>query len=159
MNSCKNCGTQTTNPKFCSKSCAATFNNKISPKRTKKPHVCPVCKIDIPKTRQYCVEHNPQRVDWSKLTIQNVTDTAGKNANRYRRIRDHSRSTYLKSDKPKICMHCGYKKHFDVCHKVDIKDFPIDTPITTVNSLDNLIALCPNCHWETHNGFLNIHNI
>ena len=28
MNLCLNCGKETTNPKFCSRSCSATFNNK-----------------------------------------------------------------------------------------------------------------------------------
>jgi transposase-like protein len=34
-NYCKHCNTQTTNPKFCSKSCSASFNNK-NRKRTEE---------------------------------------------------------------------------------------------------------------------------
>jgi hypothetical protein len=34
--------------------------------------------------------------------------------------------------------------------------FPLDTPISVVNSLDNLVGLCPNCHWEFDHGLLQL---
>ncbi len=152
MNICLNCGIDTNNPKFCSKSCAAVYNNKKFPKRTKKKYFCVTCGIEVINRRKYCLKHNPQNVNWSKITIKDVTDTLGKNANRYRSIRNNSRNIYLKSNKPKYCVSCGYDKHFDVCHIKDIKSFSKETPVSIVNALDNLLALCPNCHWEAHNG-------
>jgi hypothetical protein len=29
-----------------------------------------------------------------------------------------------------------------------ISSFADDTPIDVINAPDNLLALCPNCHWE-----------
>lgn len=155
MTYCFNCGKETKNPKFCSKSCSAIVANKI-PKRRKKLNFCVVCNVEIKAQRKYCDEHNPQKINWDSITIQDTTNTSSFNANRYRKIRDHSRSTYLKSDKPKYCVNCGYTNHFDVCHIKDIKDFDKNTPISVVNSLDNLIALCPNCHWEFDKGILKL---
>lgn len=155
MTNCFNCGKETNNPKFCSKSCSAIISNKI-PKRKKKLKICIICGIEVSNQRKYCDEHNPQKVNWSKITIQDTTNTSSFNANRYRKIRDNSRSKYLKSDKPKHCINCGYDKHFDVCHIKDIKDFDKDTPIAIVNDLNNLVALCPNCHWEFDKDLLKI---
>lgn len=92
---CQNCGTETANPKFCSRSCAAQFNNRQFPKREKKKFFC--------ETQ---------------------------------------------------CVNCDYFKHAEVCHIKSIQDFVKDTPISVINSLENLVALCPNCHWEFDHGLL-----
>lgn len=52
---CKHCNTQTLNPKFCSSSCSASFNNKGKRRHGKEPGLCLVC--DQPKSsykRKYC---------------------------------------------------------------------------------------------------------
>lgn len=46
------------------------------------------------------------------------------------------------------CKKCGYTKHTEVCHIKPIGDFDLDTKLSTINDLSNLIRLCPNCHWE-----------
>lgn len=55
MSKCKNgCG-QPGKPKFCSKSCAATYNNFKYPKRTVQPRYCKTCNTPIPfKYANYC---------------------------------------------------------------------------------------------------------
>jgi hypothetical protein len=35
-----------------------------------------------------------------------------------------------------------------------LTSFPLETPISVVNALDNLVGLCRNCHWEFDNGLL-----
>jgi predicted restriction endonuclease len=49
------------------------------------------------------------------------------------------------------CEKCGYDKHVEACHIKPISSFPDDTPIDIVNDTSNIIALCPNCHWEFDN--------
>ena len=46
------------------------------------------------------------------------------------------------------CQKCGYDKHVEACHIKPISSFPNNTLIDTINAPDNLLALCPNCHWE-----------
>lgn len=45
MNRCRNCGEETKNNKFCSRSCAATVNNAVSPKIKREPATtkCKTC--------------------------------------------------------------------------------------------------------------------
>lgn len=50
---CINCNVQTSNPKFCSKSCAAKHNNKVFPKRFKEG-LCKICTTPIISGYVYC---------------------------------------------------------------------------------------------------------
>jgi predicted restriction endonuclease len=43
---------------------------------------------------------------------------------------------------------CGYDKHVDICHVVDIKAHSDETLISDINAITNLVALCKNHHWE-----------
>lgn len=54
----------------------------------------------------------------------------------------------------KDCHICSYSKHVEVCHIKPVSDFSDDSFIYEINSLDNLVYLCPNHHWELDNGFL-----
>ncbi len=152
MNICKNCGKSTKNPKFCNKSCAAIYNNVKFPKRKRKQRYCKHCGIKVLPRRLTCDNCNPSCVDWSKRTIEDVIMLNNRHTNKYRRIRDHARYVYDSSDRPKGCEKCPYDKHYEVCHIKPIHLFTSDTPVSIVNALDNLIALCRNCHWEFDNG-------
>jgi 5-methylcytosine-specific restriction endonuclease McrA len=62
---CIHCDKLTTNPKFCGRSCSASYNNIKKPKRIKKYQICPTCGI-ITDRRKYCSDKcNPKRL---KLT-------------------------------------------------------------------------------------------
>ncbi len=74
-------------------------------------------------------------------------------------VRENARSVYRKSNKPKECTNCGYKHHYHVCHIQAIKNFSSNTQISTINHPDNLIALCPNCHWELDHGLLTLYGL
>lgn len=69
-------------------------------------------------------------------------------------IRKHARETFEKSTLHKICKICQYSRHVEICHIKQVKDFLDDDKIVDINSLDNLMALCPNHHWEYDNGLL-----
>lgn len=46
----------------------------------------------------------------------------------------------------KICKICGFSDYVELCHIKAIKDFDKKNTIGEVNSLDNLVYLCPNHH-------------
>ena len=52
------------------------------------------------------------------------------------------------------CDHCGYSYHVDICHIRDLSSFDDQTPVSIVNDLSNLVALCKNHHTEFDNGDL-----
>lgn len=157
MSKCLQCEKETTNPKFCSRSCAATYNNVRYPKRGRLPDFhCKVCGIKIYKHSTYCRKHanTNNKNDWSKITYGEAVSKRSYQA--HSRIRDLARRTYKDSNGPKKCCKCGYEKHFEVCHIKPINSFSSDTVISDINSLDNLVALCRNCHWEFDHGFLTL---
>jgi hypothetical protein len=148
---CLNCGADTLNPKFCSKSCAAQYNNKQFPKREKQKLFCENCGAEAPPRRRFCDKCTPKNgADWNARTLSFVRSMLDYHA----RIRQLARKAYSSSGRPRQCINCGHTKHLEICHVKPIQDFPDDTPISTINSLDNLVALCPNCHWEFDNGLL-----
>jgi len=160
-NVCLNCGSKTSNPKFCSRSCSATYTNKAYPKRKRTSSrwsKCIICGNEAPWRRKYCNQcrrkHDPNYRDWMALTIKDLQDIRSYQVNS--RIRELARGIYKQSDKPKKCIVCGYHLHYEVCHIMPINELNPDTPISVVNDLSNLIALCPNHHWELDNGHLTL---
>ena len=73
-----------------------------------------------------------------RVNYQSARGTIGRDA----------REAYLFYERPPECIICGYNKHIDVAHIVAVKDFSDDTLLQVINHIDNLIALCPNHHWE-----------
>lgn len=71
-------------------------------------------------------------------------------------IQRDARKIYQNSDKPKKCIVCGYDKHYEVAHIKAVSEFNDDTFISEINDINNLIALCPNHHWEYDNIGLDI---
>lgn len=157
MNICRNCGKQTKNPKYCSRTCAVTITNRTPKrKRTRYPYNCQSCGEPISGRRKYCKDRkcSSNYVDWEKVTIGELR---GKRKYQiHSRVRDLSRKAYLRSSKPKECLVCGHSRYFEVCHIRSISDFPDRTLITEVNDLSNLVALCRNHHWEFDNGLLQL---
>jgi predicted HNH restriction endonuclease len=84
-----------------------------------------------------------------------IADESDHPACRNARLRQDARKVYLAAF-PARCSRCGYDKHIEVCHKRSLSSFSLDTPIAVVNHLDNLVGLCPNCHWEFDHGLLQL---
>jgi len=69
-------------------------------------------------------------------------------------IQKHARKIFISSNVPQKCLICGYEKHVEVCHIRGVMEFPDDTTVAEINSLKNLVGLCPNHHWEFDNDKL-----
>jgi hypothetical protein len=150
MHKCNNCGNETTNPKFCNKSCAASFNNKRFPKR-KPQNICKDCSVVITSGRTRC---KPCNGIWQSglllndgMTLQEAIYTNHHKTSAFSKVRSRARSV-MKKMMPNGCQFCGYDKHVEVCHKKSLASFPLDTLVSEVNDPGNLLLLCPNCHWE-----------
>lgn len=62
-----------------------------------------------------------------------------------------ARNAFIKAGRNLVCEMCNYSKIVHICHINDISLFDESTPISKINSQDNLRALCPNHHWEFDN--------
>ncbi len=69
-------------------------------------------------------------------------------------LRTIARYNYDKANLPRVCANCGYDKHVEICHVKAINSFPAETPVAVINDVANLVALCPNCHWEFDHSLL-----
>ena len=140
--------------KFCSRSCSTTYHNLNKPK---EPFYCQDCGELIGygytqyHRRKYCDKCNPNHVEWTQKTYGEVKQLRAYQCNS--RIRDLARKYYL-AKYPTKCAICGYNKHVEIHHIQGISTFSDDTPISIINNDSNLIALCPNHHWEIENGLL-----
>jgi len=73
-------------------------------------------------------------------------------SNRYTNIRKSC--VRIVKDWEKKCHSCGYDKHVETCHRKPISSYPRCALISEINDPNNLMLLCPNCHWEYDNGSL-----
>lgn len=147
---------------FCNSSCAASYNNTIAPKRVRNIRYCNLCgRIIDSRTRLRCDDC----VDLKQTSGLIKETTIGQIKELYKdkthlnfaaKIRGYGKTAYDRSDRSKHCAMCGYNRHYEVCHIKAVKDFDDTATMEEVHNLDNLIALCPNCHWEFDHGILKI---
>jgi hypothetical protein len=153
---CLHCQAETLNPKFCSRSCAATYNNIHFPKqKTKK--ICLVCSESVLSHKHNrCAQHwkEYQHNLHRNKTIgeyRNKVSVKGKHPSWiHSHIRSFARS-WLRDLVDLPCAHCGYDKHVELAHIKAVSEFDDSILLSEVNSKENVIQLCPNCHWEFDN--------
>jgi len=156
MTTCKNCEKETSNPKFCSRSCSAIYNNK---KRIKKTNcVCPECGEQKEYRSKLCLKcHKLKRIN--EVLKKPISDyfTYGNHPRfKHNGVRTWAKKLMIFWNIEKKCKSCGYNKHVEVCHKKAISEYSLDTLMEIVNSKENLVYLCRNCHWEFDNDLLEI---
>ena len=160
--------------KFCSHSCASMFHNlkRRVPARRVFTMQCQMCRqsllieSDCPSSarrRKYCdkcrslrfaanAAPNPlgQRTKGELFSATRSWQSARSS------IRKNAYSVYAQSGKPFKCVVCQYDKHVEICHIRSVSSFANLELIATINSPDNLVALCPNHHWEFDHHLLTL---
>jgi len=152
--------------KFCNHSCAATYNNQKYPKRiaeNERITFCDKCGKKIKQikrsngtfsSRKTCNECNKALAG---ITKGELWEKSNRRSTASSRVTSHARKTYIDSGKELKCKICGYDKHIEVCHIKAISEFNMDALIVEeINNVNNLIALCPNHHWEFDNNILKL---
>ena len=144
---------------FCSTKCAADYRSKIG--RVKRPIKYCECGVRIKYNRLKCKTCN----NYAQLETTLKNYTIGEIKQLYKdknglaiaaKIRGYGKTIYDRSDKPKQCIVCGYSKHYEVCHIKSVSSYSDSATMAEIHSLINLVALCPNCHWEFDRGLLSL---
>jgi RNA polymerase-binding transcription factor DksA len=136
--------------RFCNQQCNALFH---ASKRVRKVlhDICRSCGKEIPRKRrpsgqtlkrEVCDDCRASRLTKADIFSRNTPSSS------HSVIRSHARAVYLKTHPKLVCEVCSYSRHAEVCHKKPVKDFPPETKLTKINAANNLVALCPNHHWE-----------
>lgn len=99
-----------------------------------------------------------EKCEISSLTKKELFESRSNWQNARSTIQKDARKTYKESDKPKECIVCKYNKHFEVAHIKAVSDFDDNSLISEINDINNLIALCPNHHWEYDNTDFDIND-
>jgi predicted restriction endonuclease len=137
---------------FCSHSCSATFNNQQREVKFKEPKQKEV--------KQKEVKPQKERFEFLKgLTKKDLIDKHGVYYKFRVVIRKQAHYIFNKYNDDKKCKVCGYKSHVEVCHIKSVSSFGNDDLIDEINSIDNLVGLCPNHHWEFDNGIIELSEI
>ena len=134
---------------FCSRSCASLWNRK--PLKESKCIKCGnILKLGW-TSKTTCSDCKiPEFEGW---TLERLKATYSVNEY-HSKIRQRARFNYRRSNQLMECKVCQYQLHVEIAHIKDIKDFSPDTLVKEVNLLANLIALCPNHHWEFDHNLL-----
>lgn len=148
---CVVCNKDHNNPKYCSRECSRIYRYGYAFAERR----CKCGKLlgegwSGPKLCQNCRKNY---TDWSKITLKQYREAHG-TAQLHSRIRNLARAIAKKYGFITKCFNCDYTKHVEICHKKAVSSFEDYITIAEVNDIENLICLCPNCHWEFDNGLL-----
>ncbi len=155
MNKCMKCGSQTANPKFCSRSCSASVTNRTAPKRSVEPqNLCNGCGKRLSRRKGSRKTQLCKTCMGSKLSVLDGVTKAEAcaisrswGAKNSEAIRQHAKRLARKFGIDMArCESCGNHGRTDLCHLRAIKDFPPEAPVLEINSRDNLAAMCTPCH-------------
>ena len=169
---CKNCQaciwpwpvqggiTEARKKQFCSSSCFAKYSNRTRVRTPKTTSLCPTCELrQIDVSSKLCINCHTQN---RRERAENLTkgellarfDKRGRWDIYRASLGKASRQTYLRAGKPQACLICGYTIVFHVAHIKPVAAFSNTAKIKEINNIDNLVALCPNHHYEFDNNML-----
>lgn len=138
---------------FCSRSCAASYNNgsAVAPKKKAKPRLCAECGTQVVAPapdgpRLLC--GSCEQEAWQRLPSLRRDAASGAD------LRRHVR--HVLAERPRLCAHCGYSRHVEPVHLRPIDDFPPHATLATINAATNLAFLCPNHRWEFEHGIITL---
>ena len=156
---------------FCSRSCSATFNNvgiQRNPPKSRKCKKCNKTFFNSYKERRtvFCSNCSPSGLTYSDL----IKERTLKEYYQQNSLKDKHPSwrsapirglcrSWNKDLQKQPCQNCGYSKHVELCHIKPVSSFSDDAKLKTVNSPDNLLVLCRNCHWEFDHNLLELESI
>ncbi len=147
---CLRCGDSTENPKFCSRSCAATYNNKKYPKRhtISEQWVCVKCggHKDYRATQCLKCKRTEDKERQDNLTLAEATHNNGNARVKWSQIRKWARRDMERAGRLSKCEACDFTARVEVSHIVSIANFPETALIGEINAQDNMRGLCPNHH-------------
>lgn len=165
---CLHCKRETSNAKFCTRTCAVIVNNSLKPKRKRKTQeLCVICQIRTHRSRSkrcsICINalHHANQTSMNKQTLADVAKRYSQIGispsyrHAYVRYHCHRLNRHLQ----KRCQICGYDTHVELCHIKAISSFDLSATLDEVNASTNIAVLCRNHHWELDNGIIRIQDI
>jgi len=142
---------------FCSVSCSNNSRERKKTEKEKKKRFCSTCGNELSekncrKVCSYCLILMQKKRTKKDLFMTRKNWQSARSS-----IRKNAHDVYFKYNrKENKCKICGYDKHIEIAHIKAVSLFEESATIAEINAIDNLIALCPNHHWEFDNNLLNV---
>lgn len=130
----------TKSKKFCNLSCSSKHRNEHRIKKEPKEK-----EPRKPKER-FLPERRKGELFSNRKNWQSARST----------IQKWARIAYDESGGKKQCFVCGYTHYIEICHIKPVSDFGDEALVKEINDIKNLVALCPNHHWEFDNKILKL---
>lgn len=111
---------------------------------------CPKCCGEKKRQADCCLKCKKDE-RWTSIMEKSLNETMYHNsASRavYNSVRKYAREHLIREGVRKECVVCGYDICLDVSHFKPIMEFGKDEKLKVVNSLSNIMYLCPNHHKE-----------
>jgi len=144
--------------KFCSRSCAASFNNKRR-EMPKVIHLCINCGEKVSRSSDLCVDCYRDSVSTANKSLGFYTKDKTYLSSKCQQIRYHSRKVMADSGIERVCSYCKdhtYDSILQVHHIKSILQFDHDTLVEEINDTSNLVWLCPNHHAMLEQGLISL---
>lgn len=157
---------------YCSKTCAATTNNKLYPKRVKEIISCN-CGREKRKNSKQCRKCKDRSAALTRR-YNLYNKTLGEIRNHYIKdkaqrlgsishtiatvVRKAARDLASLEGRPKVCQYCGYDTYVELCHIKPLSEFSDEAILGEINGKENTVYLCPNHHKELDLGILVLTN-
>ena len=125
--------------KFCNHACSAIYSNKG--RKKENPASSPKTEADDFMGRRTKSDIFSECKNWQSARSG---------------IRKHACNVFKKSGVPRKCFVCGYALYIEIAHIKSVSSFDGDALLKEINDISNLVALCPNHHWEFDNGILKL---
>lgn len=145
--------------KFCSHSCSASYNNSKRSNTKDESNYCPICGKPKTKKAEICSDCYNQSRSISNKTLGYYINNNKYLTTKCSDIRTNARKVLENSNRIKLCSCCKderFNSILEVHHIKGILEFSKDTLISEINSLDNLVYLCPNCHALLEKGLISL---
>ena len=127
---------------FCSRSCSAIVSNS----NRKREKIIKIKNKILKPTDNLIKFQNKGKIFELSKNWQSARSTIRKNAC----------LVFKNSEKEYKCFVCGYNNHVEIAHIKPVSDFSGESKLSEINDINNLVALCPNHHWEFDNGIINL---
>lgn len=146
---------------FCSHSCSASFNNRGDRKHGEMPiRICSGCGGFKDYKAERCIRCRGLEcfIKQEQRTLESIA-LKGNARVKWAALRALGNKKLKLNNIEKKCVICGFDHFVDSCHIKPINSFPLTALVSEVNSLKNLVYLCPNHHEMLDRGLLNEENL
>ena len=160
---------------FCSRQCSGSFNTRGKNHNAAIERVCKECKASFKcksghRSTTFCKDclqnyftyFEAKAAATKLLTLKELQSNPSVKDKHPSWKNSHVRNLNRSWNKDLLgfpCQKCNYALHIELAHIKGVASFDLDAKLGEVNHPNNILVLCPNCHWEFDSGLLKLEQV